>query len=387
LALFACPNCRRLLQFEARACRGCERAVALDPRADAFRALDPASGVWRAASAAAQEGALCANGRYGVCNWLVMDDHSSGLCLSCRHNAIIPDLTAPGVLQRWRRVEDAKRRALRGLLRLGLGLEGEPALAFHLLYDPAAEAGGPPDYPTGYLEGVVTLNLVEADDAARERIRLQMAEPYRTLVGHFRHELGHHVWRRVVAGTRHLQPFRNLFGDERADYAAAAQAYYQDGGAEDWAARFVSRYAAMHPLEDFAETFAHFLHIVDTLAAIGGFGMTLKPELAATAPGELAVAGDPYASDTAALAGVWPYFAFALNAVNRSMGQPDLYPFGLGPAVVVKLDFVNRLVAEAAGRAPFGEDERPGLEAVMAVLAVSADPSDEHPAVRGPAAP
>ena len=386
MALLACPNCRRLLQFEARACRGCERAVALDPLAEAFRALGP-DGLWLSPSGAAVDAVLCANGRYGVCNWLVTDGHPAGFCLSCRHNAIIPDLTAPGVLQRWRRVEDAKRRALQGLLRLGLDLEGEPALAFHLLHDPAAEAGGPPAYPTGYLDGVVTLNLVEADDAARERIRLQMAEPYRTLVGHFRHELGHHIWRRLVADTRHLDPFRNLFGDERADYAGAAQAYYQAAGAVDWAAEFVSRYASMHTLEDFAETFAHLLHIVDTLAAIADFGMTLRPELSGPDVSELKVAIDPYASDTAALAGIWPYFAFALNAVNRSMGQPDLYPFGLGPAVVVKLDFINRLIAEAAGRAPFGEDERPGLEAVMAVLAVSADPSDEHPTVRAPAAP
>jgi hypothetical protein len=385
LAPPACPNCRRPLQLEARTCRGCERAVAFDPLADAFLDLDPANGGWAGADRQTADVQPCNNSRYGACNWLVLDGHASGLCPSCRHNAIIPDLTAPGVLQRWRRVEDAKRRAIRGLLRLGLSLEGEPPLAFHLLYDPAAEAGGPPMHPTGYLEGVVTLNLVEADDSARERIRAEMAEPYRTLVGHFRHELGHHFWRRLVAGSRQLQAFRDLFGDERADYGGAAQAYYAAGGVEDWSARFVSRYASMHPWEDFAETFAHFLHIVDALAALRDFDMTLASSGDAPAPSRLAVEADPYACATATLAGLWPYFAFALNAINRSMGQPDVYPFALGPLVVLKLDFINRLVADAAGRATFGDGERPGLEAVIAVLGAPADSSDEPPPSPRPA--
>ena len=382
MALLVCPNCRRLLQLEARHCRGCGRATGFDPGADAFCALDLATGYWCSEAGPLAGAAPCANSRYGVCNWLLTDGHRSGFCRSCRHNAIIPDLTAPGVLERWRRVENAKRRAIWGLLRLGLDLEGEPALLFHLLYDPAAETGGPPMHPTGYLEGVVTLNLVEADDAARERIRVQMSEPYRTLVGHFRHELGHHFWRRLVANTRHIEPFRALFGDERADYSAAAAAYYANAERETWASNYVSRYASMHPAEDFAETFAHLLHIVDALAAISDFDLTLTPRSPAT--GTVAMAGDPYAASTAELAGTWPYFAFALNAVNRSMGQPDLYPFGLNPAVVLKLDFVNRLVAEAAGRGAFNHDERPALDAVMALLTASVDPYDEHPRAEPP---
>jgi hypothetical protein len=355
--------------------------VAFDPAADAFRALDPTRGVWEGLEPAetAETADPCDNSRYDVCNWLCVDSPRSGLCRSCRHNAIIPDLTAPGVLQRWRKVEDAKRRAILGLLRLGLDLDGEPGLSFRLLYDPAAESGGPPDHPTGYLDGVVTLNLVEADDSARERIRMQMAEPYRTLVGHFRHELGHHYWRRLVAGSPHLEAFRRLFGDERTDYGAAAQAYYAQGPERDWPTRFVSRYASMHPSEDFAETFAHFLHVVDTLAAIRDFGLQLQPPAGSRAEGEaVRVDRAPYAADTAELASCWPYFAFALNAVNRSMGQPDLYPFSLSPMVVLKLDFINRLVADAAGRAPMSDGQRQGLEAMVAILAQPADPADEQ---------
>ncbi len=377
LARLACPNCKRLLQLEARACLGCDRAVGFDPAAHAFRDLDPASGRWRTLEAGQPQARLCDNGRYGACNWLAAEGDAGGLCLSCRHNAIIPDLSVPGVLQRWRKVEDAKRRALLGPLRLGLALDGVPELKFHLLYDPHAEAGGPPQHPTGYLEGVITLNLVEADDSARERIRAEMDEPYRTLVGHFRHELGHHYWHRLVAGSPHLDAFRSLFGDERADYAAAAQGYYAAGAAEDWNARFVSRYASMHPWEDFAETFAHYLHIADTLAAVADFGMTLSPwpDEAQAEPLPIDIA--PYRADTAALARLWAPCAFALNAVNRSMGRPDLYPFSLTPMVVVKLDFANRLVADATRRAPMGDGEQEGLQAVMAVLSLPAAPGDE----------
>jgi hypothetical protein len=376
VAQLACPNCKRLLQFDTRSCSGCHSAVGFDPGVDRFLFLAPATAAWSSAPFRGTAAVACDNTRYGVCNWLVTDGHPSGHCISCRHNLIIPDLTVPGVLQRWRKLEDSKRRAIWGVLRFGLSLDGWPPLGFHLLYDAKAEAGGPPQHPTGYLEGVVTLNLVEADDSARERVRASMAEPYRTLVGHFRHEFGHHYWHRLVAASPHLEAFRRLFGDERADYAAAAQAYYARPATAEWKPSFVSRYASMHPWEDFSETFAHLLHIADTLSSIGDFGMTLLDWPDAEAPPSLANV-DPYRADTATLARIWPPYAFALNAVTRSMGQPALYPFSLTPTVALKLDFINRLIADATGRAPMSDGEQEGLKAVMAVLALSADPGDE----------
>lgn len=370
---YSCPNCRQLLHFESRVCPSCAHPLGFAPIANAFLHLDPADGAWHDDTGAAAKVQACTNTRYGVCNWVVDSADPQRMCLACRHNRTIPDLAVPGILERWGRIEDAKRRVLHGLMRLGLRLETKAqsryGLAFDFLYDPSAEQGYAPQHFTGHDNGLITLNLIEADDAARERIRRQMGEPYRTLVGHFRHEIGHYFWSRLVEFSPDLQPFRNLFGDERVDYAAAMQAHYNTPPPADWEENYVSAYATMHPWEDFAETFAHHSHIVDTLSTIGGFGMRLDPLPAAVegAPDSV-IDFDPYRADTAMLTGRWIPFAFAINEINRSMGQPDLYPFRLSPGVVLKLDFVNRLVAFAAGRWAPGEAESGDLKALVATL-------------------
>lgn len=369
MAAPACPFCRQRLHFEAAACTSCGHALAFDPALDGFRYLDAADGRWRAAGDGGRACAPCDNARYGVCNWLVDRAEGTAFCRACRHNHMIPDLGVPGVLERWKKIEEAKRRLMRALIRLGLPLETRAerpdALAFDFLYDPSAEQGYAPQTLTGHAGGLVTLNLIEADDVAREKMRREMGEPYRTLLGHFRHEVGHHFCFRLVVG-RWLDEFRQLFGDERVDYAAALQAYYARGSQapEGWSEHHVSQYATTHPWEDFAETWAHYLHIVDTLATIGDFGATLAPMPGAQHPSE--VDFDPYRATTASLVDRWIPFAFAMNAINRAMGQPDLYPFRLAPGVVLKLDFVNRLVADAGGRRM--PTQTPDLEAMIATL-------------------
>jgi hypothetical protein len=218
-------------------------------------------------------------------------------------------------------------------------------LAFDFLYDPSAENEDSPRVLTGHDSGVITVNLIEADDVARERMRREMGEPYRTLLGHFRHEVGHHYWSRLVASDEgELAAFRALFGDETQNYAAAIQNHYGNGGTQIWTDDYVSAYATSHPWEDFAETFAHYLHMVDTLATVGGFGAQLDPFPGPEHHPGPVVDFDPYAAETDALVGQWVPFSFALNAINRSMGQPDLYPFRLTPAIVRKIDYVNRVV-------------------------------------------
>jgi hypothetical protein len=199
---------------------------------------------------------------------------------------------------------------------------------------------------TGHNEGLITINVAEADDPFREKTRQQLGEPYRTLLGHFRHEIGHYYWDRLIRG-RCLEPFRAMFGDETADYAGARKRHYESGPPADWTQRFVSAYASMHPWEDWAETFAHYLHIVDTLETARAYGLALKPKAASGLP---AVAtGRLQFDDFDDLVSAWFPLTSALNSLNRSMGLADLYPFVLSDAAIAKLRFVHDIV-EQAGR-------------------------------------
>jgi len=357
---FACPRCRRLNHFEAELCPQCHATLGYDPQIDGFRYLAdnfPAetAKVWRDGRGADAHVAACANHNdYQVCNWLVPVADTNRLCRACRHNHTIPDLTAPGVPARWARIEAAKRRLFHTLIKLGLPLDSEAEhatrqrLAFDFLFDPVAEHHGPAQVLTGHDDGLITLNLIEADDAQRERVRQEMGEPYRTLLGHFRHETGHHYWSVLVeTDAAALAAFRDVFGDERQDYDAALRAHYARSDLGDWSADHVSFYATSHPWEDFAETFAHYLHIVDLLATVRGFDMSLAAFPADRTRDEIEVDFDPYTASAQLLAARMQPLSFAMNAFGRSLGQHDLYPFALQDGVIAKLDYVGRLVAGA----------------------------------------
>lgn len=369
---FHCPNCSRLNHFEVRVCPGCKATLGFDPAIDAFRFLADRATVWRDRSGHDADVVVCANNNdFQICNWLVDAASDTPLCQACRHNRTIPDLSEPSVPVRWAKIEAAKRRLFYSLIRLGLPREtkaqegaGVQGLAFDFLYDAQAEREGKPKIYTGHDGGVITLNLIEADDVQRERIRLSMREPYRTLLGHFRHEVGHHYWSRLIENDPvQLEAFRKVFGDEREDYRQALQLHYSDDGTKIWTDDFVSYYATMHPWEDFAETFAHYLHMVDVLATAGGFDLSL-----ATMPGqdeglEEDCAFDPYTADAWALADAMGPLAFAMNAINRSMGQPDLYPFRLSDAIVTKIAFVQQMVAAARASQASPEPEPEAMAA------------------------
>ncbi len=353
---FACPNCRHPLHFEARLCLNCGATLGYDPALDAMRFLADQATIWRDDAGMAADLVTCANNRdHQVCNWLAAADAPGGLCLSCRHNRTLPDLTVDGVLERWTRVEAAKRRLFHSLLRLRLPLEtpdeapaGLQGLCFDVLYDPAAEQGKPARIMTGHDDGLITLNLIEADDAARERMRVAMGEPYRTLLGHFRHEVGHHYWARLVQpDPALLAEFRAVFGDERQDYAAALTAHYARTDDGSWSHDHVSFYATSHPWEDFAETFAHYLHIADMLATARGFDLSFATEPDEQAHAAMAEGCDPWHAPAAMLADRLGPLAFAMNALCRSMGQHDAYPFALEPGVITRLDYIIRLVTAA----------------------------------------
>jgi hypothetical protein len=293
------------------------------------------------------------------CNWLIgrteIDGHQR-FCVACRLNRTIPDLTLDENATLWYAIEMAKRRLVSSLVALGLPVKsriGEDpvrGLAFDFLHAKSAEE----KVLTGHDDGVITLNIEEANDATREAARLAMHEPYRTLLGHLRHEVGHYYWDRLVDNTPWLERFRELFGDERADYAQALKNHYEHGPAVDWPLHFVSAYAAAHPWEDWAETWAQYLHLRDLLDTAASFGLhatgvelDIEPFAADTLTQSVPDNGEEFlriVNDAAKLTGV-------LNEMSRSMGLADIYPFVLSRAAVDKLHLVHRVVTERADEA------------------------------------
>jgi hypothetical protein len=365
MKLFECQHCGQPLFFENTRCENCGHSLGYLPEKAVLSALEPDDGGWRALAEPLARYRQCVNAQYDICNWLIAADNGEQFCAACRHNRTIPDLSFPQNLANWRKVENAKHRLFYSLLRLGLPLttfQEEPeGLTFDLL---AAPLGGP--VVTGHAGGLITINVAEADDAIRERQRAHLGEPYRTLLGHFRHEIAHYYWDHLVRDSENLDRFRELFGDERVDYNAALQLYYANGPAPDWPERFVSAYASSHPWEDFAETWAHYFHMVDTLETASAFGLRLRPRVAQSAELATAVDFDPYQASMERINESWMPLTVAVNSINRSMGIADLYPFVLARPAIVKLTFVHDRIREAGIR-PVGEG-RGGFRRIMARL-------------------
>ena len=300
------------------------------------------------------------------CNWMVpaprdgdaasfsTDGLAPGYCLSCSVTRTIPDLSLQGNGTLWRKLEQAKRRLISQLLALGLPVVSRHADAVHgLAFDFLSNMPGGPHVLTGHEMGVITLNAEEAEDAVRERIRAEMREPYRTLLGHFRHEIGHYYWDLLVLPTPWVDAFRALFGDERADYASALQQHYEQGPQPDWANRFVTSYASSHPWEDWAETWAHYLHMADTADTAMSFGVDATRAELASDLFEMADLWQPEHPDAAKFLDFlngWVRLTNVLNELSRSMGQPDYYPFVLPRAAVGKLQFVHQVITEQRQR-------------------------------------
>lgn len=336
MKLFRCDGCGQTLFFESTTCIRCDDPLLYLPEA---REMVPAR--------ARPEYRLCENGTaHGACNWAVPADAASPYCRACALNDTIPDLSVAGSLDAWRRLESAKRRLLFTLFELGLPVanrveDPERGLAFRFLADG-------PDGPvlTGHAAGVITINVREADDLAREEARVRLGEPYRTLLGHFRHESGHYYFDRLVlARPDRLSAFRARFGDERTAYAESIERYYAEGAPPGWQDAYVTEYASMHPFEDFAESFAHYLHIADTLQTAGEYGMRLDPVLPAL---DAAAARSRLRHDLGDFDAVverWLLLTSALNSLNRSMGVPDGYPFVLAPRALEKLRFVHDAIS------------------------------------------
>ena len=349
---FTC-ECGNTLFFENSQCLACGRETGFLPDRLVLSALEQeGDGLYRALPGGGTY-RKCGNRLdYDVCNWMVPAADPSRLCRSCRLNAVIPNLSDPRTLTLWYRIEQAKRRLLYGIFRLGLDVDGraidpERGLAFRFMEDPAhddefSNAVTPnQNVITGHRAGVITINIREAEHSAREEMREKMNERYRTLLGHFRHESGHYYWARLLNDQQKLVLFRDLFGDERQNYQDALDRYYAQGPAPGWEANFVSAYASAHPWEDWAESWAHYLHMVDTIETAEDLGFGFAP-----APSDAPTGFDELIDD-------WGRLSLALNMLNRSMGLTDAYPFVVTGRAADKIRFIHDLVT--AGDVP-----RPG---------------------------
>jgi len=348
MKLFRCQHCAQLLYFENYKCEKCGHRLGYIAEAETLSALEAEGGNWRALAFKNKLYRFCANAQYDVCNWLIEANSTDTFCAACRHNRTVPDTSIPENLTAWQKIEIAKHRLFYTLMKLKLPLDygfnnDRERLAFDFLATPPDATT--PKVMTGHEHGLITVALEEADDVEREKRRTVMHEPYRTLLGHFRHEVGHYYWDILVRDANQLDGCRRIFGDERQDYAQALQKHYAEGAPPNWRDNFVSAYATTHPWEDFAETWAHYLHIVDTLEMARAFGIYVNPPLARSGELEAAVDFQPYrAPDVTTLVDTWLPLSNALNSLNRTMGQPDLYPFILSPTVIKKLGAIHDLV-------------------------------------------
>jgi hypothetical protein len=347
---FRCDSCGMMVFFQNDRCVKCNHTLGFLPDVMDLSALETAAdNQWLASSPSAPGRAYrkCANTQqFRVCNWMVPENDPNPFCVACRLNEVIPDLTDTKNVVRWTKLELAKRRCIYTFLKLGLPLEnategGQPSLRFRFLQD---RQNAP--VKTGHQDGVITVNIAEADEDEREHRRLQLHEPYRTLVGHLRHESGHYYWDRLIANSQYLERFRELFGDETVNYDSALQTYYKEGPPSGWQNRTVTAYASSHPWEDWAETWAHYLHIMDTLETAASFGMSIDPDnkanngLAKDSP----IKFDDW-MDFDILLAEWIPLTCALNSINRGMGLSDLYPFVIPTAVLEKLRFIHQVIS------------------------------------------
>lgn len=342
---FHCNHCQQVVFFESVSCVQCGHPLAFLPDRRVMGALEQQGDAWVYQHGDTQAYyRLCVNYQHNnVCNWAVPAGEPHEACLSCRLTQLTPELAEEGHRQAWYRLETAKRRLVYTLQQLRMPLlskqaDPEQGLAFQFL----AET---PERPvlTGHANGLITINIAEADDAVREQRRANLQEAYRTLLGHFRHESGHYYWDRLVANTDQLESFRALFGDEQQDYSAALQRHYEQGAPADWQSRFISAYASSHPWEDWAESWAHYLHMIDVTETAVACGLTLRPKH----PNEPLLEPDPKLirrRDFGEVMDAWFAVTYVLNNLNRSLGQQDAYPFVLSAPAIEKLRFVHQAV-------------------------------------------
>lgn len=340
---FTCPNCGRYIEFECLRCQNCETEVAFHHPTSTFHALT--DGVTRIDG----ETWFACTDRAWDCNWVVAEDAGTGFCLAGRLVRTRPPADDTVALEKLASTSAKLRMLVYQLLELGLPILPWDTYEKGLGFDLVSSLSTGEQVTIGHADGIITIDLVESLDDYRERLRIRLGEAYRTMLGHFRHEVGHYYEMLLFdAMPDRIDDVRALFGDERVSYSDAINRHYRYGAPENWRDAYISEYATMHPWEDFAECFAHYLHITDTLDTTAWSGVVLRAHAANHTPAEdLAMPKVTDEPDFDEILEDWRWASALLNRINRSMGNGDLYPFSINRVVARKLGFIHDTVRSA----------------------------------------
>ncbi len=341
MKLYTCEHCGNPLYFENTVCLNCNHTVGFDANKLSMITLVPADkDTFININKSKEAYRLCDNAHCGTCNWLIPKNDTAVFCKACSLNRVIPTLTTQQNIQRWSKMEIAKHRLVYSLLQLKLPVRSKlgnsiEGITFDFMEDVSLGAR----IMTGHDEGTITINIDEADEAERVKHKLDLGERYRTLLGHFRHEIGHYYWDVLI--KKDPGNYRKFFGNEERDYSKALEEYYNTGAPIDWLDHFISPYATAHPWEDWAETWAHYLHMMDTLETAFSFGINIDPKKSDNDM-KAKINQDPYTIDKFdTIVKMWLPLTFALNSLSRSMGHADFYPFVISKPVIEKLRFIH----------------------------------------------
>ncbi len=347
MKLFQCNNCNNIVFFENNFCRKCGCKLGFLEKEMALISLDSKLTEWVLPNQNNSVFRYCENHKHGVCNWLV-EDNGSKFCKACSLNTIIPNLQINQNKEKWKKLEVAKHRLIFQLLHLKLPIQSkivnkDSGLSFNFLSKQEA-TGENKNLMTGHANGVITILLSEADSVLLEKMKKDLDEKYRTLIGHFRHEVGHYYWERLIRDNNQvLEQYRTYFGDERVSYADALDKHYKQGPIPNWQNSFISEYASSHSWEDWAETWAHYLHLMDTLETAYYFGLTVDTRIDNENPIQMEALFDPYQNNDfdKIVDSCIPLYS-AINSMNRSMGISDVYPFVISEPVIEKMKFIHQ---------------------------------------------
>lgn len=343
MKIFECGHCSYPLYFENNQCDNCRHICGYRDVDRKMLTFNPANEILISDRESIAY-KYCKNKEHEVCNWLLEEDDEHDYCSACQLNRTIPNLSAKKNFRKWQNLELAKHRLVYQLQKIGLDLPSKMVNNDGLCFDFIVKKSNP-SIMTGHASGVITILLREADAALREQIRKELDEPYRTLIGHLRHEVGHYFWERLVAADKSfLSEFRIIFGNEEINYSDSLQRYYKNGAPENWRESFISKYATSHPWEDWAETWAHYLHVMDMVETAHFFGIKVNPTNRNKSM-KASVTFDPYSiADFETIVHKCRPLSFAVNSINRAMGIPDVYPFVISPEVAKKMSFIHELL-------------------------------------------